>query len=122
VVLAVQAFIFQDGGVLALGANIFNMAIMGVLGGYFIFAGLRKVKVAYLTAAAVAAWCSVFLASFVCALELGFSGVSPFGVVLPAMLFVHSFIGLGEAFITVSVLSFIKKTRPDLLYGIENEK
>ena len=70
-----------------------------------------------LVAIFLASWLSVVIASFFCALELGLSGTSPFQVALPAMLFVHFFIGIGEAMITVLVLSFIFKVRPDLIYG-----
>ena len=115
-VLFVQCLIFQDGGLLALGANIFNMAIVGTILSYYLYILLRK-AMPRLVAIFLASWLSVVIASFFCALELGLSGTSPFKVALPAMLFVHFFIGIGEAMITVLVLSFIFKVRPDLIYG-----
>jgi ABC-type Co2+ transport system, permease component len=123
-VLIFQCLIFQDGGLLALGANIFNMAIIGTLGGYVIFNVLHKIfgsKKGFIIGAAVAAWFSVVLAASFCALELALSGISPLRVVLPAMAGIHALIGIGEAIITVAVLSFIQKVRPDLIYGFTEE-
>ena len=115
-VLFVQCLIFQDGGLSALGANIFNMAIIGTILSYYLYILLRK-AMPRLVAIFLTSWLSVVMASFFCALELGLSETSPFKVALPAMLFVHFFIGIGEAMITVLVLSFIFKVRPDLIYG-----
>ena len=123
-VLIFQCLIFQDGGLLALGANIFNMAIIGTIGGYIIFNLINKImsdKKGLQIGAAVAAWFSVVLAAVFCALELAFSGTSPLGVVLPAMAGIHALIGIGEAIITVAILSFIQKVRPDLIYGFAEE-
>jgi len=118
-VLVFQCVLFQDGGLSALGANIFNIALGGTLGGYAVF---RAVMFIYrgergtLVAAALASWFSVVFASLLCAVEIGFSGVSPLGIVVPAMVGIHGVIGLGEAAISVAVLSFVIKTRPDLVY------
>jgi cobalt/nickel transport system permease protein len=120
-VLIFQCLIFQDGGLLALGANIFNMALIGTIGGYLIFKGLNKIlgnKKGFLMGAGTAAWFSVVLAASFCALELALSGISPLGVVLPAMVGIHALIGIGEALITIAVLSFVQKVRPDLIYGL----
>ncbi len=118
-VLVFQCLLFQDGGLTALGANIFNMALVGTLGGYCVFraAGLLfRGEKGTLIAAAIASWFSVVLASALCALELAVSGISPIGIVLPAMAGIHSIIGIGEAAISVAVLSFVMKARPDLVY------
>jgi cobalt/nickel transport system permease protein len=123
-VLIFQCLVFQDGGLLALGANILNMAIIGTIGGYVIFNALHKIfgnKKGLQIGAAVAAWFSVVIAASFCALELAFSGTSPLGIVLPAMAGIHALIGIGEAIITVAVLSFIQKVRPDLIYGFAGE-
>ncbi len=118
-VLAVQALLFQDGGLLALGANIFNMAVVGVLVGWAVYMGLRRLLGDRIWATMVsgfaAAWLSVVVASLLAAAELALSGTSPWGVVLPAMGLVHILIGIGEGLITVGVLSFLRVTRPDLL-------
>lgn len=116
-VLVVQCLFFQDGGITALGANIFNMAIIGTIFSYYFYRVLRQalLKKNMLVSVFIAAWFSVVLAASFCAMELSLSGTSPLKIVLPAMLFVHVFIGLGEAIITTLVLSFIMKVRPDLI-------
>lgn len=120
VVLIVQCLLFQDGGLTALGANILNMSIIGSLGGYIIYNVLRKMlknKNDILIATAFASWCSVVLASAACALELAASGTSPLNVVIPSMISVHIFIGIGEAIITCLVVNFVLKIRSDLVYN-----
>ncbi len=117
-VLIVQCFLFQDGGLTVLGANIFNMGVLGSIGGYYIYLALSKTikgRKGILTGAFLASWCSIMVASGACALELALSGKVSLIVVLPAMLIVHAFIGAGEAIITVSALSFLLKIRADLL-------
>ncbi len=118
-VLAVQALLFQDGGLLALGANTLNMAVVGVWSGWLIYAGLKRLLGekgwAVIARGFVAGWMSVLLAALLASVELGLSGASPWGVVLPAMGGVHALIGVGEGLITVAVLSFLRVTRPDLL-------
>jgi len=118
-VLFVQCIIFQDGGITALGANIFNMSFIGALGGYHIYRFIKQRlggKRGTIAGAAAAAWLSVVLASAACAAELALSGTSPLRVVLPAMVGVHVFIGIGEAFITALTVGFVLRTRPDLIY------
>ena len=114
-VFIVQAVLFQDGGILALGANIFNMGLIGTVFGFYVYRSLLKVLKSKLTAAGVASWIAIVVASAVCALELGFSGTSPVQVVLPAMVGIHAVIGIIEAAVTVVVISAVMKTRPDLL-------
>jgi cobalt/nickel transport system permease protein len=118
-VLIAQSLIFQDGGLLALGANIFNMGIIAGFGAYYLYrltgSLLGDNRRAKMAAGFIAAWGSVFLASIACALELALSGTSPLAVVLPAMAGVHAFIGIGEGMITVAVLSLVMATRADLL-------
>jgi cobalt/nickel transport system permease protein len=115
-VIAVQGLLFQDGGLLVMGASIFNMGLLtAALGSlYYVLAGnqSRGVKLAVV---AVLAWLSVMAGALFTSLQLGFSGTSPFGAVLPAMLGVHVMIGIGEALITVATVAFIMQVRPDLL-------
>lgn len=121
-VLVVQCLIFQDGGLTALGANIFNMSFVGAMGGYFIYNIIRRNiggDRGIMVGAAIAAWLSVVVASSVCAIELAISGTSPLRVALPAMVGVHTLIGIGEAIITCLVVSFVLKVRPDLIYNKE---
>jgi cobalt/nickel transport system permease protein len=117
-VLIVQALLFQDGGILALGANVFNMAVVGVWTGYLSYTFLRRVlrgASSMWIAGFIASWLSVFLASAFASLELGVSGTYPFGVVLPAMLSVHALIGIGEGLITTAVLALVNASRKDIL-------
>jgi cobalt/nickel transport system permease protein len=118
-VVAVQALVFQDGGLVVLGANIFNMGVVGTLGGYAIYITLCRVlggeERGRYPAAAVAAWLAVMLGALAMTVELAVSGTSPLEVAMPAMLGVHALIGVGEAIITVAVLAFIHGVRPDLL-------
>jgi cobalt/nickel transport system permease protein len=118
-VLTVQALLFQDGGLLALGANILNMAIIGVLVGWVVYRGfgrlLRKGRSETAISSFAAAWTSVVIAAVAAALELAISGVFRMDVALTAMGSVHALIGLGEGLITAAVLSFLGVTRPDLL-------
>lgn len=119
VVLTAQCLIFQDGGLTALGANIFNMSFLGAMGGYFIYNIIRRVmgdNKGIIIGTGVAAWVSVVIASSACAVELAISGTSPLRVALPAMAGVHALIGIGEAIITCLVIGFVLKVRPDLIY------
>jgi cobalt/nickel transport system permease protein len=117
-VLLIQCLLFADGGLLALGANVLNMAVVAVLAGHAVYRAVGRVlpgRRGLLVAAAFAAWCSTVLASICCAAELAWSGVAPWGLVFPAMATVHMLIGLGEAVITTLVLAAIMRARPDLL-------
>ena len=118
-VLLVQCFIFQDGGLSALGANILNMTIISTIGGYFVYKFLSRLirgTRGIIIAAAVASWLSVVMAAGACALELAFSKVSPLKIVLPVMVFIHALIGMVEALVTCLIIEFIIKVRPDLVY------
>lgn len=121
-VLVVQCLVFADGGLLALGANVLNMAVIGGLAGGGIYRAVRRLGSGLrgtVTAAAFAAWCSVLLAATACAAELALSGAAPARLVFPAMAGVHAVIGLGEAVITALVLVSIAATRPELVGGAE---
>ncbi len=112
-ILSVQAFMFGDGGILALGANIFNMGIVGVLGGYYYFKFLTKsakdLKKVFLKSAFVAAWLSVVFAAVAVSIEIAFSGTKSLSIVLPAMTLTHIAIGFMEGGITVGVLFVLMK-------------
>jgi len=117
-VLIGQCFLFADGGVLALGANILNMGIVATVGGYGIFRtvarwlpGLRG-RVAAL---AFAGWCSTMLAATTCAGQLAWSGTVAWRTGFPAMAGVHALIGLGEGIVSALVFLAIARTRPELL-------
>jgi cobalt/nickel transport system permease protein len=115
-VVIVQGLLFQDGGLLVMGANIVNMGMITVVIGYGLYrivAG-RSIGVRLLVSG-VAAWISVMAAALFTSLELWLSSTIPLAVVIPAMLGVHALIGIGEALITVAALAFILRVRPDIL-------
>jgi cobalt/nickel transport system permease protein len=118
-VLIVQCLVFQDGGLTALGANVFNMGLIACFVGYYLYQAVVSLmgesRTSTLVGGGVGAWTSVFVASIVCAIELAISGKSPLGVALPAMAGVHALIGIGEGLITSAVLAFVTATRADLL-------
>jgi len=118
-VVSIQALIFQDGGLVVLGANLFNMAIVGVAVSYFIYTSIQKLAAGktwgLFLNGFVAAWTSIVVASLACALELAFSGTSPANIAIPAMAGIHALIGIGEGLITVGALAFLYATRRDLL-------
>ncbi|MEH2258911.1 energy-coupling factor ABC transporter permease [Nostoc sp.] len=124
-VLIIQAVLFADGGITALGANIFNMAVVGVWVGWVLTETLQRLfggsKGRLPLAAGIAAGVSVVLAAVVCAIELALSGTAPVAIVLPAMTGVHILIGIGEGMITGGVLTYLARARPDLLPGEQHE-
>lgn len=116
-VISLQAILFQDGGLVVMGANILIMGIIPAFVGYGLYRPVaQSSRRTQLLVAGGAAWLSIMAAAFVTSLLLGFSGTSAFGVVIPAMLGVHALVGIGEALITVAALSFIVQTRPQLLH------
>jgi cobalt/nickel transport system permease protein len=118
-VVSVQALIFQDGGLLVLGANLFNMAVIGSFVSHFVYRAAlslsRGQKWGVFAGGFAAAWASIMAAALSCALQLSLSGTSPANVAFPAMGGIHALIGLGEALITLGALSFIYAARRDLL-------
>jgi len=119
-VVGIQALLFQDGGLLVMGANITNMAIIAPLVGYAIYQGVRLLaggrRWGVLAGGFAAAWGSVVAAAVACSIELAFSGTSPLSVALPAMAGVHVLIGIGEGLITVGALAFVLAARRDLIF------
>jgi cobalt/nickel transport system permease protein len=118
-VLILQCFMFADGGVSALGANIFTMALVAPGVGYAVFAVVRRIagesRRSLLLATAFASWCSTVAAAIACAGQLAASGTVAWGVALPAMAGVHMLIGIGEAVITTLVIAAVEVVRPELL-------
>ncbi len=117
VVLA-QALFLQDGGLLALGANIFNICAIPCFSGYAVFRLLKRSsgggKPLYL-AGFLAGWCSLMFSAGFCALELSLSGAIPLRIGLTTMLCYHAFVGVIEGMLTAGVLGFLFKVRPDLM-------
>jgi len=126
-VISIQALIFQDGGLLVLGTNIFNMAIVAVIVSYMVFHTVRRLaggrSVGIYVSGFAAAWTSVVVAALGTALELSLSGTSPANLAIPAMGGIHALIGIGEGLITVGALVFLHASRTDLLkVGAANSK
>ena len=106
-VLLIQSIFFADGGLMALGANVINMAVIGAFLCYYIYFFLKKALPEW-AAIFISAWTSVILAALTCALEIGLSGTAPFSLIIPAMLKVHIIIGLAEGFITVALVNLFR--------------
>jgi len=123
-VIAVQALLFQDGGLLVMGANILNMGLATAAIGYGLYRAVSgQSKTVKLAVTGLAAWLSVMAGALLTSLQLWLSGTSQLELVIPAMMGVHALIGLGEALITVFALGFILQTRPDLVgEGSESAK
>lgn len=121
-VLVVQS-LFGDGGITALGANTFNMGIIGGIGGFYIVKVIililnktslkKEIKVTIATG--IGSYIAIVLASLICGIEIGIGGVIPFAIVIPAMVFWHLIIGIGEAIISALIVYFIYKVKPELI-------
>lgn len=132
-ILVIQS-LFGDGGITALGANAFNMGIIGGMVGFIIIIGIvrllnhtslkKEVKVTIGTA--IGSYIAIVLASLVCGIELGISGVIPFEIAIPAMVFWHIFIALGESIISSLIVFYIYKVKPafittESILGVKDE-
>ena len=123
VVVTVQALLFADGGVSALGTNVLLLAVVGPWVGYAGFAALRWALPSRLGAVPVAAAVGGLVS--VVAVALVFVGLYAVGGAAPIPLYAlvtamgswHLLIGLGEAVITFLVVSSLVATRPDLVFG-----
>jgi cobalt/nickel transport system permease protein len=117
-VLIVQCYLFSDGGVMALGANVFNMALLGVMGGYAVYRVLGRwlpgVR-GQVAAVAFAGWCSTVMAAVSCAGQLAWSGRVAWSAGFTAMTSVHMLIGLGEGLISALVWLAIQRARPEVV-------
>lgn len=122
-VLTVQMFVFQDGGLTALGANILNMGIASITGSYFLYrfifsrfkkdfqkSPLRTVTIFF------CAWLAVEIGAVLCGFELSLSGLANWKIVVGLMAGVHAIIGILEGVMTVLIFRAIQKLRPDLIY------
>jgi cobalt/nickel transport system permease protein len=122
-VLVMQCLVFGDGGLLALGANVLNMAVLHPIVGFAVYravlgrAGPPRVPSAArrIASIAFASWVATVVAAATCAGELALSGVVASAVVFPAMVAIHVAIGLGEALIAALVLAAVLRLRPELI-------
>lgn len=124
-VLLIQCLLFADGGLLALGANIWNMAFYGCfIGGMLVWKQMMKPGMnrrRIIAASVLGCTLSLQLGAFSVVLETLASGITelPFGIFLAAMQPVHLAIGLAEGLITAAVLVFLYEARPSLLRGYQ---
>jgi cobalt/nickel transport system permease protein len=120
-VLVVQALLFQDGGITALGANVLNMGVLPCFLGFALFRLLRRLladpRGAWI-GAFLAAWLMVVVSASLAAVQLALSGTIPLRLVLPAMAGVHALIGIGEGLITAAALAFLLRVRKDLVHPL----
>jgi len=121
-VIGVQGLLFQDGGLLVMGANIFNMGILTAVIGFGLYRlVVTRKRALRLAFAGAGAWISTMAAALFASLQLWLSGTTRLEIVLPTMLGVHALIGLGEALITVAAIAYIEQIRPDLI-GAEKSR
>jgi hypothetical protein len=116
IVLIIQALIFGDGGVLALGANIVNMGVIGGFVGFYSYKGIKAFipAIPAAGAAGIAAWLACVLAACFAAVEIALLGAVPIGIGLPTMFVYHALIGIIEGVITAVVVTLIFTVRPEL--------
>ncbi len=126
-ILAIQCLLFADGGLLALGCNVWNMAFYGCfVGGFLIWrmaAGRKMTKGRITAASVIGCIAGLQLGAFSVTIETLLSGITelPFAVFIGMMQPIHLAIGLVEGLITAAVLVFIYEARPEILYGYAQE-
>ena len=124
IVLMMQALFFADGGIFTFGANVFNMAVIGGLSFFLIKLLTRNPKRSGWLFRSIffVSWLSVVLGALACGLQIGFSPVfseaGGIAVTVPAMVFWHVLIGLGEAAITTTLVSQLHRLQPAILSGL----
>lgn len=116
-VLLAQCLLFADGGVAALGANVFNMAVVAPAAGLAVYRAVARVLPGLrgrVAAMAFAGWCSTVASALACAGQLAWSGTVGWSVALPAMTGIHMLIGLGEGAISALAFAAVARARPEL--------
>lgn len=122
VVVVIQALLFADGGLVAMGLNVVNIAVLTAISGWYVFRGIARVlpeRVGVVVASLVAAWASVIVSSIGFSVQYavgGVGGVDP-GLVFTSMVGVHALIGVGEGLITAAAVGAVLAARPDLVTG-----
>jgi len=127
VVLLMQGLLFADGGLSAMGLNVFNMSVVGVWVGYGLFLLVKKILPRNKSSVAIAATIGALLsvpaaaASFVLQYAIGGTSTFSIGAVFTAMIGTHILIGIGEAIITGFAVAAVMASRSDLVYGFKGE-
>ncbi len=128
IVLVVQALLFADGGLTALGANVTNMALIGTATGFFVAVALRRIaergKGGLAAVAFVSALVNTVVAStgFIVEYAIGGVGGVEIGKVALLMWGLHVLIGIGEGLITAVTVTSVASIRPDLVYLLRGSK
>ena len=132
VILAIQCLFFADGGLMALGANVWNMAFYGCFVGYYLIwrpimhsrwfgegKGAQRARI--IAASIIGCVVTLQLGAFSVVLETSLSGITelPFGAFMALMQPIHLAIGLVEGLITSAVLVFVYESRPELLREVD---
>ncbi len=118
VVLIIQALVFGDGGILTLGANMWNMGVVAPIVGYMLYSLMKKHGyIANVLGAFIAGWLSAIVASFFAGLQLGFSTIFlyPITITAPAMVLYHLGFGLIDGVVCGGVIAYMLKFKPELL-------
>ncbi|MDK2794954.1 MAG: cobalt/nickel transport system permease protein [Archaeoglobaceae archaeon] len=115
IVLTIQTLVFNDGGITAWGANVWNMAIVNVFVGYYIYQTFSKFSRSF--SAFLAGWLGITIAAIFAGLEIGLSTSFAYGlsITIPVMGIWHAVLGIIEGIITAGVVSYIATRRADLL-------
>ena len=135
VILAIQCLFFADGGLMALGANVWNMAFYGCFVGYYLIwrpmmrskkfsAGTAARRTGITLASIIGCIVTLQMGAFSVVLETSLSGITelPFGAFCALMQPIHLAIGLVEGLITAAVLNYVYASRPELLRDVERSK
>jgi len=114
-VLIIQGFIFGDGGITTMGANIINMGVIGGFVGFYSYKGLLKAIKNPFISAGIAAWLACLIPALACAVEMAIAGTFPLVPGLVAMGIYHAIIGVIEGIVTALVIYILYVSRPDLI-------
>lgn len=119
-VIGMQATFFADGGIIAFGMNVFNMAIIGSLSFLLIKLLTRRNKSSkwFTTCVFLASWSSVMIGALITSFEVAPAFTGGIAVTLPSMLLLHAIIGVGEGAITTVLVTAIQRMNPTILNGL----
>ncbi|MDH5523928.1 MAG: energy-coupling factor ABC transporter permease [Desulfobulbaceae bacterium] len=124
-VLGIQMILFGDGGLMALGANIFNIGIISTLSGYFIYrliADMVEANFGILVGTFTGSGAGIIGAAIACSLLLSLSNILPLPTLLLPMISVHVKIGVAEGLISLATLAIILKIKPDFFQATMGER
>src|SRR3989337_4026316 len=120
IVLLMQAFFFADGGLVAFGMNVLNMAVVGGLSFFLVKLFTRKSagNGRFMSAVFLTSWVSVVVGALLAGLQIGFTNAGGIALWVPLMIFWHALIGLGEGAITVTLVSGLQRLQPAVVGGL----